>query len=256
MPCSSMNIRLLFLLLFCASPLLAAETSEQMSEPVAGQQLKYIQFLPQQVAEKGWPVMLFLHGSGERGTELNKVKVHGPPKVVGRTAALQGMVILAPQCPAGERWQADTLKALVDEVLENHGDKIDQTRLYITGLSMGGYGTWDFISRYPTYWSAAAPICGGGDIRRLKRYQGTPIEDPFEIHRLKQATHLPIWAFHGDGDKVVPPEESRLLVEFLKQAGSKQINYTEYPGVGHAAWNPAYDDPALYDWLLEQTSSK
>src|SRR5262245_53750329 len=123
----------------------------------------YLLFLPKGYEAKGrkrWPLMLFLHGAGERGTNLSKVTVHGPPKIVKNRPDFP-FILVSPQCPEGEVWSNDTLLALLDEVIRKH--KVDTNRIYLTGLSMGGYGTWSLGIRYPDGFAAIAPICGGGE---------------------------------------------------------------------------------------------
>ncbi|MBN2780677.1 MAG: prolyl oligopeptidase family serine peptidase, partial [Candidatus Marinimicrobia bacterium] len=112
---------------------------------------------------------------------------------------------------------------------------VDPRRLYVTGLSMGGYGTWDLISRMPEMFAAAAPVCGGGDEKQASRL-----------------TELPVWVFHGADDTTVPPQRSRNMVDAIRAAGGKKIRYTEYPGVGHGSWKPAYADPKLMKWMFRQ----
>ena len=111
---------------------------------------------------------------------------------------------------------------------------IDATRLYVTGLSMGGYGTWDALQRYPDRFAAAVPICGGGDVKQAKKI-----------------AQIPIWAFHGDKDTAVPVERTRSMIAALKEAGGMP-KYTEYPDVGHDSWTATYKDPALHEWMFAQ----
>ena len=142
------------------------------------------------------------------------------------------------------------MKGLLDEVIKSQ-PAADLSRIYITGLSMGGYGTWGMISEYPDFFAAAAPICGGGDRNRLKivREKG-PVT--FSMKKLLRAKNVPIWAFHGDKDGVVPAEESKLLVDALKEAGASSVQFTIYPGVGHDSWTRTYADPKLYEWMFAQ----
>jgi predicted peptidase len=225
-----------------------------MGAAISGVKLRYLLHVPEGAApDAGWPVVLFLHGAGERGSDLNKVKVHGPPKLVGDVAELKGAVVISPQCPTDGWWRPDVLKALLDEVFVAHGGGVDRKRVYCTGLSMGGYGTWSMIARYPGLFAAAVPICGGGDIERLAldlRRKGAP---SFDVKQLvKNAKALPVWAFHGASDTVVPQAESELLVDALKAAGSKLVKFTSYPGVGHDSWSRTYGDKAMWKWLFER----
>jgi predicted peptidase len=195
--------------------------------------------------EEGWPLLLFLHGAGERGSEIGKVGMHGPLKHVDTIAELQGCIIVAPQCPAGAWWEAAALKAIVDQVRANYA--VDDTRLYVTGLSMGGYGTWDLLSRYPDFFAGAVPICGGGDLTRLWDVESTG----FALANLLKAKDVPIHAFHGSADLLIPLAESQVLIDALHEAGSG-ATLTVYPGVGHNSWSQTYDDPGLYEWLFSQ----
>ena len=231
----------------------ADQVKNRMKKVVSGQQLHYWLHLPEEIekAKEGTvPVMLFLHGAGERGDNLELVKVHGPPKMVGKGSPIDGAIVVSPQCPAGTWWNTDVVKALLDEVIESQ-PAADLSRIYITGLSMGGYGTWGMISEYPDFFAAAAPICGGGDRNRLDIVKDKgPVT--FSIKKLVRAKDIPIWAFHGDKDGVVPAAESKMLVDALKEAGAESIQYTIYPGVGHDSWSRTYAEPELYKWMFAQ----
>jgi predicted peptidase len=195
---------------------------------------KYLLFLPEGYGEKDqrWPLMLFLHGAGERGDDLNKVKVHGPPKIV-ETKKDFPFIVVSPQCPAGVWWndKLDVLINLLDEIITQYD--VDTERVYLTGLSMGGYGTWALASKYPDHFAAAVPICGGG--MRIMAYG------------LKD---VPIWAFHGGKDPVVPVEESREMVAAVKARGGN-AKLTVYPEANHDSWTETYNNPELYEWLLK-----
>lgn len=249
----SQILPILFLAACVPSLAVAGQTTGKMSKSVYGQQLSYLLHVPSgNVPKQGRPLLLFLHGAGERGDQLAKVKVHGPPKLTGKIDDLKRCVVVSPQCPAGGWWKPEVLKVLLDEVIEKFEGTVDTSRLYCTGLSMGGYGTWGLVSKYPDLFAAAAPICGGGDIKRLKArvsHRGAP---DFDIKELERAKDLPIWAFHGAADPVVPQKESELLVDALKAAGAKSVKLTSYPGVGHDSWTRTYNDPAFYKWLFAQ----
>lgn len=178
-----------------------------------------------------WPLLLFLHGSGERGTNLEAVKVHGPPKLRAAGRDLP-FVVVSPQCPPNAWWNVWDLKDLVDEVSAKY--RLDPRRLYLTGLSMGGFGTWELLAEFPDLFAAAAPCCGGGD--------------PATVGLFKQ---VPLWVFHGAKDGTVPPELSQQMVDALKAAGAAP-KFTVYPEAGHDCWTEAYNQQALYDWLLAQ----
>ena len=198
--------------------------------------LKYLFYLPKDYynAKKiAWPLILFLHGMGERGNDLELVKIHGIPKIV-KTQKDFPFIAVSPQCPTEYVWRdkkmLQAVESLILKIIKNY--RIDKTRVYITGLSMGGYGTWALAARLPDLFAAAVPICGGGD--------------PTTVNVLK---NLPIWVFHGGLDEVVLPEESEKMVQALERAGGK-VRYTLYPKAYHDSWTETYDSPALYDWLL------
>jgi predicted peptidase len=194
--------------------------------------LNYLLFLPEGYSAEGdkkWPLMLFLHGAGERGSDINKVKVHGPPKIVERRKDFP-FIVISPQCPANSWWRPYELMALLDEIEGKYN--VDKDRVYLTGLSMGGFGTWDLASQYPQHFAAIAPICGGGN--------------PAQARRLKD---LPAWVFHGDADRVVPVALSDEMVEALKKAGA-DVKYTRYEGIDHDSWTKSYANEELYQWML------
>jgi predicted peptidase len=232
------------------------EEVREMKETVAGQELRYLLQTPVgHRPESGWPLLLFLHGYGECGNDIEKVRKHGPPKLIGSADFLAECVIVSPQCPDDSWWRVDTLKALVEEVTRERSD-IDCQRLYVTGLSMGGYGIWSFISRYPDYFAAAIPICGGGDPFRLpanRPPEKIGIRNEFDPEGLKRASNLPVWAFHGTDDSSVPIVETKMLVDVLKGAGAEQVRFTAIEGAGHVeAWEQAYEDPEVWRWLFSQ----
>ncbi len=200
---------------------------------------KYLLFLPEGYGEKDkrWPLMLFLHGAGERGDDLNKVKVHGPPKIVEKKKDFP-FIVVSPQCPANVWWndKLDVLINLLDEIEAQYD--VDTERVYLTGLSMGGYGTWALASKYPDRFAAAAPICGGG--MRIMAYG------------LKD---VPIWAFHGAKDSVVPVEESKEMVAAVKARGGN-ARLTVYPNANHDSWTETYNNPEFYKWLLKHRKVK
>ena len=180
-------------------------------------------------AEKKWPMLVFLHGSGERGEVLDLVKMHGPPKLAERGEDLP-FITVSPQCPLGENWLPRQVVDLVDSLSAVY--RVDPDRIYLTGLSMGGFGTWDLAARYPHKFAAIAPICGGGD--------------PATAHRF---AHLPTWVFHGALDSSVPIAESQAMVDALTELDA-DVRFTIYPEAGHDSWTESYDNPALYEWFL------
>ena len=215
-----------------AFPALAASRAKQLTSTVTSS-LRYLAFLPKSYAAKGpgVPLILFLHGSGERGTDLEKVKAWGPPAIAEKDPDFPFLVI-APQLPDGEAWHALALKGLLDQVLAKYN--VDRKRVYLTGLSLGGYGAWDLAIRYPNYFAAVAPICGGGIARAAGNMRS-----------------VPTWVFHGKKDDAVPEEESARMVDALKAAGG-DVKYTVLPEGGHVdAWVHAYDKAGLFAWFLE-----
>lgn len=233
----------------------ADQTARKMKHEMNGHHLAYWLHVPEgEAPDKGWPLVLFLHGAGERGDDLEKVKVHGPPKLTAKVERLRNAVVISPQCRAKHFWNPEVLRELLNEVMAAHEGKINKQRLYCTGLSMGGYGTWNMLAKYPDLFAAAAPICGGGEIRRLPIGEGLGIEGAphFEEKELLRAKHLPIRAYHGADDGVVPQKESELLVKLLKENGAKEVTLTSYPGVGHDSWTRTYDDPEFWKWLFAQ----
>lgn len=195
----------------------------------------YWLFLPKSYdKKKAWPLMLFLHGAGERGSNLNQVKKWGPPKRVVEEKDFP-FVVISPQCPKNKRWNPAQLYSLVENVAASQ--KIDRSRMYCTGLSMGGYGTWAMIAKYPKLFAAVVPICGGGE-------PGTA----------KKITKVPIWAFHGGADRVVPPSRSQAMVDAIKKAGGTKAKLTIYPGANHNSWSKTYANEKVYEWLLSHRS--
>jgi predicted peptidase len=233
-------ISLLMMSAFAAHAAEPGQSSQEMKRQVTVSQ-RYLLFLPADYGkekDKKWPLMLFLHGSGERGTDINLVKKHGPPKIVEQKKDF-GFIVVSPQCePTGPGWDALTLKTLLDDVQEKYA--VDADRVYLTGLSMGGYGAWELATKYPGRFAAVAPICGGADnVRRVTR-------------ALKD---MPIWVFHGEKDPTVPIEQSAKLVDALKQAGSTSVEFTRYPELGHDSWTETYNNPKLYEWFLSHKRS-
>ncbi len=212
-----------------------APTSPQQEANLKRQvevQLDYLLYLPKDYeAQEHWPLLLFLHGSGERGADLELVKMHGPPKLIDAGESFP-FIVVSPQCPSDQWWEPTELTALLDEIVEKY--KVDEDRIYVTGLSMGGFGTWSLAHYAPRRFAAIAPICGGG-----------------EIYWAKQISHLPAWAFHGAKDKGVPMARSESMLDALKKHGGEP-KLTIYPEAGHNAWTETYANPKFYEWLLQQ----
>ncbi len=183
------------------------------------------------VKDQKWPLMMFLHGAGERGSNLELLKKHGPPKLIEQGKEMP-FIVVSPQCPSEAWWpeKVETLIALLDEIQAKYA--VDPDRVYLTGLSMGGFGTWALGCEHPERFAAIAPICGGG-----QRYLAS---------RLRS---VPVWAFHGAKDPVVPLTESQTMVDAVKRAGG-QTKLTVYPEAQHDSWTVTYDNPEFYNWLL------
>jgi predicted peptidase len=198
-----------------------------------------------------YPLVLFLHGAGERGDDNEIQLVHG-----GRNFAHEALrrrhpaYVVFPQCPAEKKWVEVPWNAAAHKAPEDPGPTmhavlaliealrkeyaIDDSRIYCVGLSMGGYGTWDLLYRKPELLAAAVPICGGGDPATVEKIKG-----------------VPVWAFHGDLDPTVPVGRSREMIQALKTAGARPV-YTEYEGVAHDSWTQTFDNRLVWDWLFSQ----
>ncbi|PHS18386.1 MAG: phospholipase [Blastopirellula sp.] len=202
------------------------------------QSISYWLYLPKDHKADGkkMPLMLFLHGAGERGDDLEKVAKHGPPKIV-QTKKDFPFIVISPQCPKGVWWNTaenlGKLNKLVETIIDQQN--VDTSRVYCTGLSMGGYGTWSLVAKYPGLFAAAVPICGGGD--------------PDDAAALAKT---PIWAFHGDADSVVPHKRSKEMVDAVN-AAKGDVQLTSYPGVNHDSWTKTYNNAEVYKWLLSHT---
>jgi len=210
---------------------------EDRVDPNTTEQLRYWLYLPENYASKDkCPLILFLHGAGERGNNLERVKVHGPPKIVEQRSDCPAIVV-SPQCPLERIWSPTQLSLLLDKCMKTL--KVDPDRVYVTGLSMGGYGTWALCAREPDRFAAAVPICGGADINQAPRL-----------------IDLPIHVFHGGKDTVVSVENSRKMVAAIRAAGGTKVELTIYPDAGHDAWTKTYDNDDVADWLLSQKRGK
>ena len=200
---------------------------------------QYLLFLPAGYGEKEqeWPLMLFLHGAGERGDDLEQVKLHGPPKVVEKKKDFP-FILVSPQCPEDKWWpnEVDMLTNLLDDIVERY--EVDEKRIYLTGLSMGGYGVWRLVTEEPERFAAAAPICGGGIPALAEKFKD-----------------VPVWAFHGAKDNVVPLKESEDMVNALKACGG-HVKLTVYPEAEHDSWTKTYNKEELYRWFLSHRRAK
>jgi len=203
--------------------------------------LNYLLSLPAgyRAGKRPWPLLLFLHGAGERGDDLELVKKHGPPHLIDEGQELP-LIVVSPQCPAETWWSSHVaaLDLLLKELAASLA--VDTSRVYLTGLSMGGYGTWHLGALYPRRFAALAPICGGGPWMA---------GFPDKVLVLKD---VPVWVFHGAQDRVVPPAESKRLVKALQACGG-QVRFTLYPDAAHDSWTQTYANPELFEWLLSHS---
>jgi predicted peptidase len=199
---------------------------------------KYLLYLPVDYgkANKTWPLIMFLHGAGERGNNLEVVKKHGPPKMIAQGKQFD-FIVVSPQCPNDLWWpeQSDVLITLLDEIEAKY--RVDTDRVYLTGLSIGGFGTWTLASQYPNRFAAIAPICGGSERYAASRFK-----------------NVPVWAFHGAKDKVVPVARSQEMVNAVKAAGG-DAKLTIYPEAEHDSWTETYNNRQLYEWFLSHKIS-
>lgn len=200
--------------------------------------LGYLIYLPEDntaaSGDKKLPLLLFLHGSGERGSNLSLVKKHGPPKLIDSGTRLP-FVVVSPQCPAEQRWDAKTLLALLDHVAMKH--PVDKDRVYVTGLSMGGSGTWSLIAAEPDRFAAAVPICGRGELPAAER-----------------AGRLPVWIVVGDKDRAELVANCREMAAAIQSKGG-DVKLSIYSNVGHDSWTSTYAMPELYEWMLRHKAS-
>jgi predicted peptidase len=229
---------------------------------IGAETYRYQVFVPRDCNKRQkWPVILSLHGAGERGNDGFVQTEVGIGTAIRRHVDRFPAIVVMPQCRKNVWWteeamQAQAMKALEQSIKEFNGDR---DRLYLMGLSMGGYGSWSIASKNPGKFAAIAPICGG--IRRPARAPALEVaksDDPnadlyTETARLIGKT--PVWIFHGGADPVVPVDESRKMNEALKAAGG-DVKYTEYEKVGHDSWTKAYAEPELMKWMLGHSLKK
>ncbi|MDA8020036.1 MAG: alpha/beta hydrolase-fold protein [Thermoanaerobaculia bacterium] len=195
----------------------------------------YLLYLPQtyEETEEHWPLVLFLHGLEESGDDFELLKKHGPPKQADQGKQFP-FILVSPQARVDEGWDVDALGELLDEVEKRY--RVDATRRYVTGLSMGGHGTWTLARRYPDRFAALAPICGWAP-----------------ADTAQHLSHVPVWIFHGLTDTVVDPSESKSIARSLNSTGAP-VELTLYPETGHVgAWEKAYHGDALWDWMLSHS---
>ncbi len=214
--------------------------SKEALEWKAGEKLNYLQFLPEgydKDAAEAYPLVIFLHGAGERGDNLDLLRKHGPPMMETKALKEQGhglpFILAAPQCPQGRWWNPDEVIALTKHLAKTL--HVDQKRIHLTGISMGGFGTWACLTKEPELYASGVPICGGGE--------------PAEAAKLKE---IPIWAFHGMKDNAVPVAKTQEMEKALQALDAKKFRVTYYPEEMHESWIPAYADPSLLAWMMLQ----
>ena len=230
---------------FCQSSLFSYEKYTNAE----GETLQYRQLVSDYDPVSKYPLVIFLHGSGERGDDNDAQLKWGAQNFASnKNMKMHPAIVIAPQCPENMTWgnysntdmslepsPSEPMKLLVELIKETIQKlPIDTDRIYITGLSMGGFGTFDAISRYPDLFAAAVPVCGGGDIKKAA-----------------SIAHIPIWIFHGALDDIVKPVISHNMLIALTDAGANP-GYTQYPKAGHFSWIAAYDDEMMMDWLFSQ----
>ncbi|MCK5922620.1 MAG: prolyl oligopeptidase family serine peptidase [Methylococcales bacterium] len=217
-------------------PAHAQQKSDTYKKERSGtEQINYLISLPDGYTKdstKKWPLVVFLHGAGERGDNIEQVKMHGPPMLVEKGKKFP-FILISPQCPKDSWWSYEPVMALIEDIENRY--QVDSKRIILTGLSMGGYGTWEFSTRYPEKFAAIAPLCGGGI--------------PYLTSRIK---NTPVWVFHGAKDGGVLISESQNMVDGLKNDGNTKFKFTIYPEAGHNCWTETYNNEELYKWMMEQ----
>jgi predicted peptidase len=231
-PAYSKYLFFLITLISLTSLSYAQQTAEQYVE-----RTNYLLYLPEGYAKDTitrWPLLIFLHGAGETGSDLEKVKLHGPPRRIA-DGHQYPFIVISPQA-AQYGWNSELLIKVLKNFMEKY--RVDEDRVYLTGLSMGGYGTWNTAITYPEYFAAIIPICGGGY--------------PEGVERLK---NMPVWCFHGAKDNVVPISQSEKMMTPL-QAINPNAKFTVYPEADHDSWTETYNNQEIYDWLLSHKRFK
>lgn len=217
-----------------AAPAMADQVEGQTVQAGVEGGYRYLLHIPAGYnrANGNWPVIVFLHGSGESGNDIEKVKVHGPPRLVQDNPGFP-FIVISPQTPSARQgWEAAKLDTMLDAALK--GLRVDADRIYLTGLSMGGMGSWQWASARPDRFAAVAPVAARGDTA--------------SVCALKD---MPVWVFHGDDDQIVKAADDFAMVSALRACGGAP-RLTIYPATGHDSWSATYADPALYFWLLHQ----
>lgn len=221
----------------CASVAQSPSAGQQLAFKEHGISYQYLRYLPNNYTPKGakMPVLIFLHGSGERGTDIIRVKIHGPPRIVDQGKDLP-FIIISPLLDDGEMWENERLDATLKAALR--GINYDETRIYLTGLSLGGVGTWNWAIAEPNKFAAIIPIAAPSNLSFACKLKNTPI-----------------WLFHGLKDDVVSVVHSKDMEKWIKDYGGN-VKATYYPDAGHDSWTATYDNPEIYDWLLQHQRVK
>jgi len=200
-------------------------------------ELDYLLYLPSDYRDsnKSYPLVLFLHGAGERGENIDLVEIHGIPKLIKKGREFP-FITIAPQCPSDQWWSDSAIVKSLISLIEKFKSEynVDQRSIYATGLSMGGYGTIAIAIERPDLFAGIIPVCGGGDLKMIDRL-----------------IDMPIWLFHGDADTVVPIKNSTNIYDILKPVNNK-AKITIYNDVGHDSWTQTYNNDNIYEWLLKQ----
>lgn len=212
---------------------LRKEFKAEIKEKIA---INYILDLPKDT-KKAFPLILFLHGAGERGTDLEKVKAHSP--FTYKNLMKEEVAILAPQSPDGQYWDTKVVYELLQSIIKNYN--VDPERIYLTGLSMGGWGTWKLADEHPELFAAVVPVCG-------------PLNRPTLSRACDQLAQKSIWIFHGALDDVVPLQDSTTMFQKLKTC-NKTVQYTIFENDNHNSWDSTYSNPKLYEWMFAQKKS-
>lgn len=252
-------IALVLLMTACAS-IGVASSGRFVSRQLAlnGQTYRYQVFVPSRLADGKTPVILFLHGSGERGSDGQKQLEAGLGPYLQAHSKDFPAIVVFPQSPEDRSWDGDVAQmafAALDAAVGEFGG--DPTRIYLTGMSRGGYGTYELAILQPQRFAALVPVCGGvtppgtrPDLDDLEVAGVASHADPF-ADAAQQLRHIPTWMFHGAKDDVVPPAQSRRMYAAMKAVGA-DVRYTEFPDASHNAWDPAYQSPELWTWLFAQ----
>ena len=197
---------------------------------------QYLLYFPKNYKEeKSFPLLLFLHGAGTRGDDLETLKRHVPIQFMIQDGALP-FVVVAPLCPDKKQWESGLLNSFLSEVILRNA--IDEHRVYLTGISMGGYGAFQLATAYPERFAALVPVCGAA-----------------RMNMVKNLLHVPIWTFHGAKDTVVPIQYTASVVKELQKYKQADVRFTVYPDAGHDIWNRAYGTSELYSWMLSQRTN-